>query len=466
MNSHSTAPREPSSEPSPGERLDSWKEIAAYFNRDKRTVQRWERLEGMPVHRHQHDKQGSVYALRGELDEWWKSRRARIERAKQVEKSNVVDWPVAANAIRTPVPPQVSLRYEALAELGSGGMGVVYKARGRETGEIVALKVLRADLADDPVWMERFKDELRLARKVTHKNVCRIYDFVRTEDCAYISMEYVDGESIRQILNRFGAMNARTCVTIARQICAGLQEAHLQHVIHRDLKPENVMLDRGGQIKLMDFGIACSPQAQEKMDGKILGTPAYMAPEQAEGKPADVRTDIYAVGLILYEMVTGQPAFAGDTPLEIVLKQVHQTPATPRSLEPGLPGSVDSAILHALRKSPAERFQSAEEFAKSLGQEFESPAVLERAQTAELLQPVRAANWQRFDWLLLAGGVAGAILFFLLGSRVLPMKYSGLKSPGRKRLRRPNPWCGVCARTPTWRIPRALRGRIATSGPS
>src|SRR5437867_286014 len=170
--------------PSPGDRLDSWKEIAAYFNRDKRTVQRWERNEGLPVHRHQHDKQGTVYAVKAELDEWWKSRRVRIEREEQAEKDNVLNWPVPADTIRTPVPPQVAIRYEALAELGSGGMGVVYKARDRETGETVALKVLRAELAGDPVWMERFKEEVRLARKITHKNVCRIHEFVRTEGCA------------------------------------------------------------------------------------------------------------------------------------------------------------------------------------------------------------------------------------------------------------------------------------------
>ena len=374
----------------------------------------------MPVHRHQHDKQGTVYALKSELDEWWKGRRARIERAEQAEKSNVLNWPLSVGAIRTPVPSQVAARYEVLAEIGSGGMGVVYKARDRETGEIVALKVLRAELAGESVWMERFKEELRQARKVTHKNVCRIHDFVRTDDCAYISMEFVDGESLRQILNRFGALNARTCVTIALQICAGLQEAHLQSVIHRDLKPENIMLDHNGQIKLMDFGIACSPQTSIQANAKILGTPAYMAPEQAEGKPADSRADIYALGLILYEMITGHPAFSGDTPLEIALKQVRDAPAAPRSLEPGIPERLERAILRALSKTPEERFASAEEFASNLTQEFESTPVLEPAQTEELLQPVQAAHWQKSDWLLLASGIAGAILFFVLGGKVLP----------------------------------------------
>lgn len=403
-----------------GDRLDSWKEIAAYFNRDKRTVQRWERNEGMPVHRHQHDKQGTVYAVKAELDDWWKSRRVRLEREEQAEKEKVQNWPLAPGTVITAVPPEVATRYEVLAELGSGGMGIVYKARDRETGEIVAVKVLRAELADNPEWMERFKEELRLARKVTHKNVCRIHDFVRVDNCAFISMEFIDGDSLRQILNRFGALNARTCVEITRQICAGLQEAHLQHVIHRDLKPEDVMLDRGGQIKLMDFGIACSSQARDQQVAWILGTAAYMAPEQAEGNPADERSDIYAAGLILYEMATGRPAFSGDTQPEIALKQVREAPAAPRSLEPGIPERIDSAILRALQKSPEERFPSAEEFAQALSSEVAAPAALGSTQTEELLHPVQATHWQKFDWFLLGGGIAGAILFFILVGHVLP----------------------------------------------
>src|SRR5262249_16901252 len=164
----------------------------------------------------------------------------------------------------------------------------------------------------------------------------------------------------------FGALNARTCITVLRQICAGLQEAHAQQVIHRDLKPENVMLDRSGQIKLMDFGIASSSWTCGEKDTQVLGTPASMAPEQAEGCQVDPRSDIYSVGLILYEMTTGHPAFSGNTPVEIALKQVRDAPTAPRMLEPGIPERIEKAILRALSKPPQERFQSVEEFAQSL----------------------------------------------------------------------------------------------------
>src|SRR5688572_23110848 len=179
-------------------------------------------------------------------------------------------------------------------------MGVVYKARDRETGEFVAIKVLRPEVATDRLAADRFINEVRLSRRITHKNVCRVYEFTRTGSVAYLSMEYVEGESLRSVLSRVGGVNVRKGVQIARQICAALAEAHAQGIIHRDLKPENVMLDRAGNVKVMDFGIARLLDAAATSTGSVMGTPAYMAPEQAEGKPVDVRTDIYAFGLVLY----------------------------------------------------------------------------------------------------------------------------------------------------------------------
>ncbi len=259
----------------------------------------------------------------------------------------------------------LSLRYDLLDKLGSGGMGIVYKARDRETGEIIALKVLKSTLTDDPTLMERFRNELRLARRITHHNVCRIYDFNRVDDSAFISMEFVDGSSLRELLNP-GKLEVPKVLDIARQICAGLGEAHSQGIIHRDLKPENVMLDRFGDVKLMDFGIARSLDTRSTATGSFLGTPAYMAPEQAEGKPADRRSDIYSLGLVLYEMCTGQAAFSGDTPLAVALKQIRETPPSPRNLQPGLPAQVEYIILKCLCKDPAKRFQGVEEVEAAL----------------------------------------------------------------------------------------------------
>jgi len=260
----------------------------------------------------------------------------------------------------------LSLRYDLLVKLGSGGMGIVYKARDRETGEILALKVLKSTLTDDPSLMERFRNELRLARRITHHNVCRIYDFNRVDDSAFISMEFVDGHSLREVLNRPGKLEFLQVLNIAMQICAGLGEAHSQGIIHRDLKPENVMLDRLGDVKLMDFGIARSLDTRSTATGSFLGTPAYMAPEQAEGKPADRRSDIYSLGLVLYEMSTGQAAFSGDTPLAVALKQIRETPPSPRNLQPGLPAQVEYVILKCLCKDPAKRFQAVEEVEAAL----------------------------------------------------------------------------------------------------
>ncbi len=263
----------------------------------------------------------------------------------------------------------LSLRYDLLDKLGSGGMGIVYKARDRETGEVLALKVLKSTLTDDPALMERFRNELRLARRITHHNVCRIFDFNRVDDSAFISMEFVDGNSLRELLNRPGRLEVPQVLDIARQICAGLGEAHIQGIVHRDLKPENVMLDRLGCVKLMDFGIARSLDTRSTATGSFLGTPAYMAPEQAEGKPIDRRSDIYALGLVLYEMFTGHAAFSGDTPLAVALKQIRETPPSPRNLQPGLPAQVEFVILKCLCKDPAKRFQGVEEVEAALAED-------------------------------------------------------------------------------------------------
>ena len=260
----------------------------------------------------------------------------------------------------------LSVRYDIPSEAGQGAMGSVYKARDRETGEIVALKLLKPEISSDQTMMERFKNELLFARKITHKNVCRMYDFNRIDGLACTSMEFVDGESLRSVLNRFGGLPVRKAIGVALQICSGLKEAHAQGIVHRDLKPENVMIDAQGNVKIMDFGIARSMEAATRLTGSMMGTPAYMAPEQVSGKTIDYRTDIYSLGLILYEMFTGAQACQAETPVAAALKQIRETPPAPHEVDPTIPVPIERAILRCLEKDPAKRFQSVGELEKTL----------------------------------------------------------------------------------------------------
>ena len=257
-------------------------------------------------------------------------------------------------------------RYDILAEAGHGSMGNVYKARDRETGETVALKLLKPEIASDQAMMDRFKNELLFARKITHKNVCRVHEFNRIGGIAYTSMEFVEGESLRSVLNRFGGLPVRKAISVTEQICSGLKEAHAQGIVHRDLKPENVMIDAQGNVKIMDFGIARSMESLTRLTGSMVGTPAYMAPEQVAGKPVDYRTDIYSLGLMLYEMFTGAQAFQADTAVAVALKQMRETPPPPHEVDPSIPVGIERAILKCLEKEPGKRFQSVAELENAL----------------------------------------------------------------------------------------------------
>ena len=268
----------------------------------------------------------------------------------------------------------LSQRYEVLGEAGHGSMGNVYKARDRETGEIVALKILKPEIASDQAMMERFKNELLFARKITHKNVCRVHEFNRIGGVAYTSMEFVEGESLRSVLNRFGGLPLRKGLDLAQQVCSGLQEAHAQGIVHRDLKPENVMIDGQGNVKIMDFGIARSMEAGTRLTGSMVGTPAYMAPEQVAGKPVDYRTDVYSLGLILYEIFTGTPAFQADNAVAVALKQMREAATPPHEIEPTIPVPIERAILKCLEKEPPKRFQSVAELSKVLKAPAAAPA--------------------------------------------------------------------------------------------
>jgi Protein kinase domain/SPOR domain len=308
-------------------------------------------------------------------------------------------------------------RYDILADAGHGSMGNVYKARDRETGETVALKLLKPEIASDQAMMDRFKNELLFARKITHKNVCRVHDFNRIAGIAYTSMEFVEGESLRSVLNRFGGLRLRKAIDVSLQICSGLKEAHAQGIVHRDLKPENVMVDVQGNVKIMDFGIARSMEAATRLTGSLVGTPAYMAPEQVGGKAVDYRTDIYSLGLMLYEMFTGAQAFQADSPVAVALKQIRETPAPPHEVEPRIPVPVEHAILKCLEKEPARRFQSVAE----LEQVLSAPTALGNPMASAVAMPSRVAHTTSSAAVLSIPGKAepgrtSAVAWLLLGA--------------------------------------------------
>jgi len=271
-------------------------------------------------------------------------------------------------------------RYEVIEELGKGGMGRVYKVFDKKIKEKVALKLLRPEISSDEETVERFSNELKYARKIIHKNVCRMFDLGEEEGTHYITMEYVSGEDLKSMIRMMGRMSPGQAVSITRQICEGLAEAHKLGVVHRDLKPQNIMIDREGNARIMDFGIARSLKAKGITDGGIIiGTPEYMSPEQVEGKEIDQRADIYALGVILYEMLIGRVPFEGDTPLSIAVKHKTEAPQDPRKINAQVPVDLSLLILKCLEKEKKKRPQSAEEVLSQISRiEQEVPAT-ERA---------------------------------------------------------------------------------------
>ena len=258
-------------------------------------------------------------------------------------------------------------RYQVIEELGTGGMGRVYKVYDAEVEDKVALKLLNPDIASDEETITRFRNELKLARRIAHKNVCRMYDLGQQEGDYYITMEYVAGENLKSFIRRSGQLTVDKTIGIAAEICAGLAEAHRLGVVHRDLKPQNIMIDQEGAVRIMDFGIARSLKAKSlTRPGVLIGTPEYMSPEQVEGGAADQRSDIYAVGIILYEMLTGRVPFAGDTPIAIALKHKTESPPNPRELNARIPEALSRLVLRCLEKDPAKRFESPENLLSEL----------------------------------------------------------------------------------------------------
>ena len=256
-------------------------------------------------------------------------------------------------------------RYRIVGLLGRGGMGEVYRADDLKLGQPVALKFLPERFAQDNDRRERFLNEARVALKVTHPNVCRVHDIGEVEGHPYLSMEYIDGEDLASLLRRIGRLPEDKAIEIGRQLCAGLAAAHDEGILHRDLKPANVMLDGRGRARITDFGLAGLEEAIVGVEVRA-GTPAYMSPEQLEGKEVTVRSDLYALGLVLYELFTGKPPFSGESPADIARAHRESAPTTPTSHVSNLDPVVDSVILRCLEKNPANRPPSAVAVAAAL----------------------------------------------------------------------------------------------------
>jgi eukaryotic-like serine/threonine-protein kinase len=255
-------------------------------------------------------------------------------------------------------------RYHVESLLGSGGMGKVYKARDRELDRTVAIKVLRPDLMTDAMALQRFKHELLLASSISHPNILRIHDLGEYNAVKFISMAYVDGGDLTQVMRKEGRLPLERVLHIMKQLCGALAAAHGVNVVHRDLKPQNILLDSDDRVYVSDFGIAKtleSDRTSVTRTGAVLGTPLYMSPEQVEGKSVDHRSDIYTLGLIFYEMLTGILPFSGDSTFQLMYQRVHQLPKRPELVIPDLPSYLSRICLKCLEKEPAQRYQSANE---------------------------------------------------------------------------------------------------------
>ena len=304
------------------------------------------------------------------------------------------DWSEASppKASKAPVPRSIRPtdelatgtvlggRYEILQLLGRGGMGAVYKARDKELDRTVALKLIRPDLARNPEMVKRFKQELILARQVTHKNVIRIFDLGQSDGIKFITMDFVEGHDLRALLQEKGKFPPGEAARIMLQICRALEAAHGEHVIHRDLKPQNIMLDGKGRVYVMDFGIARSVHVPGMTQtGALIGTPEYMSPEQARGENLDPRSDIFSLGVIFYEILTGKKPYPSDVPLATLWKRMQEPATPPVKLEPALPLPLNAIVVKALEIDPENRFASAREMAHSLeiwlGPSAESSAI-------------------------------------------------------------------------------------------
>jgi eukaryotic-like serine/threonine-protein kinase len=257
-------------------------------------------------------------------------------------------------------------RYRIQRKLGAGGMADVYLAEDQELGRRVAIKILNSRHGNDDQFIERFRREAKNAAALNHPNIVSIYDRGEAEDTYYIAMEFLDGRTLKELIVSRGAAPINVAIEYARQILSALRFAHRHGIVHRDIKPHNVLVDGEGRVKVTDFGIARAGTSQMTETGSIVGTAQYLSPEQARGGEVDPRSDLYSLGVVLYELLTGKTPFDGETPVEIAMKHLSNTPKPPSALRPDVPRELDMVVMRALAKNPDERYQSADEMEADL----------------------------------------------------------------------------------------------------
>jgi eukaryotic-like serine/threonine-protein kinase len=273
-------------------------------------------------------------------------------------------------------------RYRIVRKLGAGGMADVYLAEDQELGRRVAIKILNDRHAADDQFVERFRREAKNAAGLSHPNIVSIYDRGTAEGTYYIAMEFLDGRSLKELIISRGPAPIKVAIEYARQILGAIGFAHRHGIVHRDIKPHNVLVGPEGRLKVTDFGIARSGASQMTEVGSIIGTAQYLSPEQAQGSPVDQTSDLYSVGVVLFEMLTGQVPFTGDTPLEIAMKHLSEVPKPPSELRPEVPHDLDLVVLRALAKDPADRYETSEEMDADLTRVLEGLPVGEETANA------------------------------------------------------------------------------------